>query len=156
LTEVWPDADADRIHAAMLNARARGMRAKVDGVSKPLQRNRKRAQVFDAVGESSSGKLEVVPPALILLRRPALAGTSDKDLQQSQVLLQLLIDSAAKVRSAEPAGKVTKLDPLLIHAGDDMEAHPSIQDWPARREPHALGGLSYAIKLTGSARKRHE
>ena len=127
LTDMWPEADADRIHAAILNARGRGISAQVDGVSKAPQRNRKRAQVFDAIGESSSGKLEVVPPEPILLRGPALAGTSSKDLQQSEVLLQLLIDSAGKVRSAEPAGKPKIVDPLLIHAATTWKFIPAFK-----------------------------
>jgi hypothetical protein len=82
--------------------------------------------VLDAIGESSSGKLEVVPPEPILLR-PALAGTSNKDLQQSEVLLQLLIDSAGKVRSAEPAGKPKIVDPLLTHAATTRKFIPAFK-----------------------------
>jgi len=47
----------------------------------------------------------------------------------------LLIDSAGKVRSTEAAGKPKIVDPLLMHAGDDLEVHPSVQDGSTRRQP---------------------
>jgi hypothetical protein len=80
LTEMWPAADVARIHAAILNARARGISTQVDGVSNARPGNRrKRIRIFDAIGESASGKLEVTPPAPIMLRRPPLVWPPNKD-----------------------------------------------------------------------------
>jgi hypothetical protein len=117
LAEVWPAADVARIHAAILSARARGISAQVNGVSNARSGNRqKRAQIFDAIGKSASGKPEVTPPEPIVLRRPPLVGVPDKGLPQSELLLELVIDSAGKVRSAERAGKAKSVDAVLIHA----------------------------------------
>ena len=84
-------------------------------------------RIFDAIGESASGKLEVTPPAPIMLRRPPLVGTPDKDLLQSELLLELVIDSAGKVRSAEPAGKAQSVDAVLIHAVNGWKFIPAFK-----------------------------
>jgi len=128
LAEMWPAADVARIHAAILNGRARGISTLVNGVSNARPGNRqKRVQIFDAIGESASGKLEVTPPAPIMLRRPPLVGTPDKDLLQSELLLELVIDSAGKVRSAEPAGKAQSVDAVLIHAVNGWKFIPAFK-----------------------------
>lgn len=117
LAQVWPAADVARIHLAILSARARGIRAQVNGVSNASSGNRqKRVPIFDAISESASGKPEVTPPEPIMLRRPPLVGFPDKDLPQSELLLELVIDCAGKVRSAERAGKAKFVDAVLIHA----------------------------------------
>jgi hypothetical protein len=117
LAELWPAADVARVHASILDARARGIRAQVNITSeaRPARRH-KRIQIFDAIEESVSGKLEVTPPSPIMLRRPALLESRNKDLPQSELLLLLVIDSAGKVRSAEPAGKAQSADPTLVRA----------------------------------------
>ena len=128
LAEMWPAADVARIRAAILNARVRGISTQVNGVSNARPGNRqKRVQIFDAIGESASGKLEVTPPAPIMLRRPPLVGTPDKDLLQSELLLELIIDSAGKVRSAEPAGKAQSVDAVLIHAVNGWKFIPAFK-----------------------------
>ncbi len=117
LAEVWPAADVARIHAAILSARARGISAQVNRVSNPSPGNRtKRAQIFDVIGESTSSKPEVTPPEPIMLRRPVPVGVPENDLPQSELLLELVIDSAGKVRSAESAGKAKSVDAVLIDA----------------------------------------
>jgi len=128
LTEMWPAADVARIHAAILNARARGVSTQVNGVSNARPGNRqKRVQIFDAIRESASEKLEVTPPAPIMLRRPPLVGTPNKDLPQSELLLELVIDSAGKVRSAKPAGKAKSVDAVLIHAVNGWKFIPAFK-----------------------------
>ena len=128
LAEMWPAADAARIHAAILNARARGVGTQVDGVSneRPGKRQ-KRVQIFDAIGESASGKLEVTPPLPIMLRRPPLVGTPDKDLLPSELILELVIDSAGKVRSAEPTGRTQSVDAVLTHAVNGWKFIPAFK-----------------------------
>jgi len=49
LADMWPALDVDRIRAAILNARARGIRAQVDGVSTAIPSGREiHAKIFDA------------------------------------------------------------------------------------------------------------
>src|SRR3989442_1163453 len=81
----------------------------------------------DGIRESASEKLEVTPPAPIMLRRPPLVGTPNKDLPQSELLLELVIDSAGKVRSAEPAGKAKSVDAVLIHAVNGWKFIPAFK-----------------------------
>jgi hypothetical protein len=117
LAEMWPTEDFARIQKAMLDATARGIRRQIDGVSQSKARIRKpkRVQVFDAMHESDSGKLEVTPPVPIMLRRPPPLGI-DKGPTGAESLLNLVIDSAGKVRSAEPSGKRQSVDQVLLQA----------------------------------------
>jgi len=124
LTEMWPAADVDRIRAAIVSARARGISAQVNGVSTGVPANRtKRVTIFDAAS-ASANKSEVIPPAQILLRRPPPSGP---DLPQSELLLELVIDSAGKVRSAEAAGKTKSVDAELIYAATGWKFVPAFK-----------------------------
>ena len=124
LAEMWPTADVGRIRAAILSARARGISAQVNGVSTGVPANRiKRVTIFDATS-ASANKLEVIPPEPILLRRPSPSGP---DLPQSELLLELVIDSAGKVRSAEEAGKAKSVDAELIYAATGWKFIPAFK-----------------------------
>jgi len=128
LAEMWPAADVARIHAAILNAHVRGIGSQVSGVSNAPSGNRsKRVPIFNAIGESASGKLEVTPPVSIMLRLPPSVGTPNKNLLQSELLLELVIDSAGKVRSAEPAGKAQSVDAALIDAVNGWKFIPAFK-----------------------------
>ena len=119
LEEMWPAADVDRIRAAIEGARDRGIRAQVDGVSPKASSGAKRnSEVFDArtlrfvqadgmlagehvEGERVEGKrTEVVLPAPILIGHRPAEGRTDDTLPDSGLVLDLVIDSAGKVRSA--------------------------------------------------------
>ena len=126
LAEMWPTTDADRIRAAILSARARGISAQVNGVSAGGLRTRtKRATIFDATSGSGGSKPEIIPPEPILLWRPPLMGSPNQGLSQTGRLLELVIDSAGKVRSAEPAGKTKSGDADLIHAATGWKFIPA-------------------------------
>ena len=88
---------------------------------------KKRAQIFDAVAESASGKLEVAPPEPIMLRRPPPVGIADKDLPQSELLLELVVDAAGKVRTVEPAGKAKSADANLIYTAGGWKFIPAFK-----------------------------
>jgi len=124
LAEMWPPNDVDRIRAAVVSARARGISAQVNGVSTRVPANRtKRVTIFDATS-TSANKLEVIPPEPILLRRPPPVGP---DLPQSELLLELVIDSAGKVRSAEEAGKTKSADAELLYAATGWKFIPAFK-----------------------------
>lgn len=129
LSEMWPAADVDRIRGAILNARASGITAQVQGVSDPGSRIRgKRSQVFDAIEESpTTGKLGIVPPRPIMLRRPPPEQATDIGAMNSEVLLELVIDSAGKVRSAETAGKSDAAGSILVRAAAGWRFIPAFK-----------------------------
>ena len=127
LAEMWPDSDVDRIRAAIVNTRAHGIHAQVDGASTGAPAGRKKsAQVFDTIGRSTPNRSEVTPPQPILLRRPAPVA-SEQGLTDSELLLDLLIDSAGKVRSVEPAGNTKSPDPDLIKATTEWTFVPALK-----------------------------
>jgi hypothetical protein len=129
IAEMWPAGDVSRIRTAILNACSRGIRAQTDGESTEPSRGRKRhAQIFDAVSRSQSeSSLEVMPPHMILLRRPPVLMSQQQD-QPEELLVDLVIDSAGKVRSAEPAGKVKWVDAELINAASGWKFVPAFKD----------------------------
>src|SRR5579872_343999 len=115
LSDMWPAADMDRIRAALLRARARGIRAQVDGVSTGVHKGREvQTKIFDATtlpvaipGLTPKGvdpKLEITTPRAILMLRPPPTNEVELGLAQTESQLELVIDSAGKVRSAEMVG----------------------------------------------------
>jgi hypothetical protein len=126
LREMWPAADSKRIRAETMKARARGIRAQTDGeLAEPSNRRRKHAPIFDAVRAQSEGKLEVIPPTQILLRRPP-DPTPGKD--ESEQVLDLVVDSAGKVRSVEPVGNLKRVGVELIQAAWAWKFVPAYKD----------------------------
>ena len=127
LAEMWPAADVERIRAAVLDARAHGIRAEVDGVSTGgSSGKKKRVALFDAASRSGPGKSEVISPRPIELRRPPLS-MPEQSLPESELLLDLLIDSAGKVRSAEPSGKTKWADAELLRATEEWKFIPAFK-----------------------------
>ncbi|HZQ70424.1 MAG TPA: hypothetical protein VFA68_17990 [Terriglobales bacterium] len=113
LAEMWPAQDLNRIRGLLLEARARGIRSQVDGVSPSTSGRKKHSPVFDAMGDG-----EVRAPEPILLTRP------ETDLSESESALILVIDSAGKVRSVEAMGK-SPVDPALARAAGDWKFRPA-------------------------------
>lgn len=84
--------------------------------------------VFDTTNKKSErSKSEIVPPQPILLRRPAPVA-SEQGLTDSELLLDLLIDSAGKVRSVEPAGNTKSADPDLLKVATEWKFVPAFKD----------------------------
>src|ERR1700761_5243443 len=107
LAAMWPDADAERIKAAIQKAQAAGMRSRVDGVAGHAGglHVKKHAMVFDAETqyEKQDAKtlfLADTVPQEILLRRPPLPATAQASLHDETVLY-LTLDAAGKVRSVK-------------------------------------------------------
>ena len=134
LADMWPATDLDRIRAALLSARARGIRSQIDGASTegPTTR-KKRARIFDA--RNSSGalvdtitKVAIVLPKPILIERAPPLAVSEKGLPQSESELDLVIDSAGKVRSAKPTETAQWVDPQLIIAAGKWRFTPAFSN----------------------------
>jgi hypothetical protein len=114
LAEMWPPSDFDRIRAAILSARSKGILAQTDGASEGHTPHAGVAKIFDLRTEivpnsqtpwgrriRAEDRTQVIPPAPILIERRASVGASEADLGLPDLLVEMVIDSAGKVRSAE-------------------------------------------------------
>ncbi len=139
LAEMWPAADYDRIRSALLNVRARGIRSQVDGVSTAVSTGHEiHVKIFDGTtsvvatpGVGPKGvkpKLEITPPKAILMERPAPATPMEMELAQSESTLELVIDSAGKVRSVEVLGNVQSIDEVLIKSTSNWKFIPAFSE----------------------------
>ena len=136
LADMWPAADVDRIRAAILTARARGIRTQVDSVSTAVSAGPdKQTKIFD--GTTIQGtlpgvtpkevtlKLEIVPPKPILMQRPPPLTALEQGLAQLESQLELVIDSAGKVRSAELVGNAGSADAGLMSSTSKWKFIPA-------------------------------
>jgi hypothetical protein len=148
LADLWPEVDFARIRTAIVEMRERGIRRQVDGVSHKVPPSilKKHAMIYDrmaeadpdkgnalswdyAPGMSGSGKDNHVfeadtNPIQILLRRPAQLEAPRAALD-AEVVLNLVIDAAGKVRSAKAEGKQEK---ALIDATAGWKFIPAFKD----------------------------
>jgi hypothetical protein len=128
LADMWPPADVERIRFAIAEARAHGIRAQVDGTSSgPSVGRKKSAVIFDTVGRTERNNSEVMPAQPIVMRRPAPLA-SEQGLTEPEWLLDLLIDSAGKVRYVERAGSTKSPDADLINAAMEWTFIPAFKD----------------------------
>jgi hypothetical protein len=138
LKEMWPSADFERIQAAIVSARDRGILAQTNGAgSAGTAHKRKRATIYD-VTMSQGDESEIASPQPILLRRPP-PSTSEQASQKAEILLDLIIDSAGKVRFAK---STTAADPELLQAALGWKFIP------AQRGKHAVASRTHlAVSL---------
>ncbi|MFZ0774640.1 MAG: hypothetical protein ACLP56_19610 [Candidatus Sulfotelmatobacter sp.] len=127
LAAMWPPGDVDRIRAAISNARARGIRSQIDGVSTRGRRSHftKHSYIFDAITEPPDGNSGHFPfvdtrPRPILLRRPPPPGIQ-QPLGRSEQMVELVIDEAGKVWSAKAVGAS---DDELVYAAKEWKFVP--------------------------------
>jgi hypothetical protein len=136
LAEMWPAADLNRIRAALLDARARGIRSQVDGVSTTVPTGREiRVKIFDGTtvvsatpGLTPKGvkpKEEITPPQAILMERPPPVTPLEIELAQSETTLELVIDSAGKVRTVEVVGGTQSIDEGLLKSTSNWKFIPA-------------------------------
>jgi hypothetical protein len=136
LADMWPVADVDRIRAAIVNARAHGIRAQVDGVSTAVSVGRENhAKIFDGTtvvapmpGVTPQGvapKLEITPPKPILMQRPPPLTAFELGLAETESQLELVIDSAGKVRSVEVLGNPQSADAGLLSSTSKWKFIPA-------------------------------
>ena len=143
LAEMWPSADLDRIHEEILRSRARGIGAQLDGVSTSRPASSTQARIFDTINVPERAKPEIVVPQPIMLRRSPPLDFSEESSAFSELMLELVIDSAGKVRSAQPSGGA---------AWSDAELKDAVRRWkfiPAFRQGRAVAsrtGLAVSLK----------
>lgn len=139
LAEMWPAADLNRIREALLNARAKGIRSQVDGAATTIpSAHAPHVQIYDGtisvsatpgIGpKGAKAKVEITPPRAILMERPQPATDVEMELAKSESTLQLVIDSAGKVRSAEVVGTGQEIDAGLIKSTASWKFIPAFNE----------------------------
>jgi len=104
LSEMWPAGDLERIRAEILKARAHGIHAQLDGASRAkLIKHRK--PIFN--------QPEVTPAQAILMRVYPSEG-QEGPVVRKEIHVELVIDSAGKVRSVKPAGETKLLEQYVL------------------------------------------
>jgi hypothetical protein len=136
---MWPDEDSDRIRATILNARAGGIHAQLDGVATMIPPKRRiQAKIFDGTTvltatpgltpKDMKPKPEIIPPVAILMLRPPPATAQEAELAQTEAELKLVIDSAGKVRTVEVLGNSQSMDEGLIKSTSNWKFIPAFSD----------------------------
>jgi hypothetical protein len=142
LADMWPPRDFDRIRASILDARARGIRREVDGVSSlsAPARRKKRAMIYDKVTETiqkavvndtggPDDKMKIyqldTQPQPIFLRRPAPPADVPAASLNKAVVVDLVIDSAGKIWSIKTVGEPNK---DIIAASAEWRFVPGLKD----------------------------
>jgi hypothetical protein len=170
LADMWPPADLERIHSAIMAERSHGIASQVDGVSAPASRLRwkKHAAVYNLIYDSAdspngSGGGKALITSLNdlnnLLDRPAqrsspiaskpeslnlhipLPTEAQREFLYSGVSLELVIDAAGKVHSAKLTSKAGE-GPI----GDSLISAST--DWifiPAIKDGHAVASRVHQI-----------
>ena len=134
LAEYWPGSDVDRIRKEITARMAKGIRSQVDGVSSevPPAGTLKKVAVYDQTGNGwkdgsginfVSAGVDKIPRGLCL-RRPELEPGSQA-VQQTREWLNLVIDSAGKVRFAEMVSP--EKDDALLSASKEWKFIPAFR-----------------------------
>jgi hypothetical protein len=143
LADMWPASDFDRIRTSILDARARGIRREVDGVSSGSTpaRRKKRVMIYAGVTEIVRVNTLVVDdqgvpdkmkifeadtqPRPIFLRRPPPPDDVPAASLNKEVVVDMVIDSAGKVWSIKTVGEPDK---DLIDASAEWKFVPALKD----------------------------
>ncbi len=129
LAEMWPTSDQDRIRSSLLQARSQGIHHQADSLSGASPGKKKRAQIFEASRIPGSARgLEITPPRDILLELPPASALRELASPASELVFDLIVDAAGKVRSAEPADKTTVVGPDLLKAAFTWKFIPAFKD----------------------------
>ncbi len=118
LAEMWPATDLERIRGEILKARARGIHAQLDGVSKgKLIKHRK--PIFS--------QPEVKPATAILMRVYPPEG-QEGSIGRKESHVELVIDSVGKVRSVKPAGETKLLEQYVLVSASRWKFIPAFKN----------------------------
>jgi hypothetical protein len=139
---MWPASDFDRIRTSILDARARGIRTEVDGVSSGATpaRRKKRVMIYAGLTETTQkavvndeggpdDKMKIfqidTQPRPIFLRRPLPPDDVPAASLNKEVVVDMVIDSAGKVWSIKTVGEPDK---DLIDASAEWKFVPALKD----------------------------
>ena len=75
--------------------------------------------------KGAKSKEEITPPRAILMERPPPVTPLEIELAQSESTLELVIDSAGKVRSVEVMGSAQSVDDGLLKSTSDWKFIPA-------------------------------
>jgi hypothetical protein len=126
LSEMWPEADVDRIRALLIQAQEHGIQGQTEVLPAGYsQRKKKRAQIFDTTSGPRVAR-DLRPPRPILLELPPPSELQPSASSQVEMLLDLIVDSAGKVRSATTSGK--GIDPERIKTAFTWKFIPAFKD----------------------------
>jgi hypothetical protein len=129
LSDMWPPDDLDRIRTTIQGAFARGVLAQLDGAASPVPgRGKRQASIFDARFLTDLARARLgftVPQEIIGDLTYSTLGHLASDPQQTDVVLDLLIDSAGKVRSAVTAKNSAPVNPALLASTADWKFVPA-------------------------------
>ena len=114
LAEMWPTQDAERIRGEILNARTRGIRSQLDGMSAGKSRKNRKGPIYE--------QTEVTPAQAILMRIYPPPEFADTTLGKGEVHVSLVVDSAGKVRAFTVLGATQKLEGLVVDPTRRMQA----------------------------------
>jgi hypothetical protein len=129
LAEMWPPADIDRIRAALSKARAQGIHSRTDGtLAGPPRSKKKSARIFDASTRSGGGGLQAASPQAIQLEFPPTPEIQPSASLEREVLLDLAIDEAGKVRSAKLAERAQGANRDLIESAMHWKFIPAYKN----------------------------
>jgi hypothetical protein len=119
LADLWPVGDVERIRSAILKARDHGIRAQVDDVSaaRPVGR-KEQVRVYN--------QSEVTPAQIIMLRL-YLTGLDERRIPDASMPVDLVVDSAGKVRSVEAQGRATWADQYLESSASEWKFIPAFK-----------------------------
>jgi hypothetical protein len=124
LDELWPKSDVNRIYAAIVSAKAQGIASQLDPPP-PLDHKSKATAAWVYTRHEASS-----PIAIMMRVYPP--PDSSSVMQRGDVLLELIIDSAGKVRSIEKNGDSKHLDAYI---------RDSVREWkfiPAFRSSQSV------------------
>lgn len=117
LREMWPAGDAPRVAAEMAEARAHGLRAQLDGSSNsgPLPPGEHATIYTSAQATARPIMVRYYPP-------------SNRDTLPRRVRVDLVVDCAGKVWSAEVAGRDKAIREFVTHATLNWKFIPAFID----------------------------
>ena len=117
LADMWPNRDVERIRSEIIAARARGMHLQLDGVSNvvaPTDENP--VMVYDSTDK---------PARPIMVRYYPPSAATDAPLLKGKVRVNLVVDSAGKVRSVKVSGK-QEASEYLKRSTDEWKFIPAL------------------------------
>jgi hypothetical protein len=123
LADLWPQKDAERIRATIVSARNSGIRAQIDGTGTNPAKRKKQTEIYDVTHTGPDSV--VVPPQGIMLRQPP--DIFDQSPKSGETYLNLIIDSAGKVRSVELSGVERSSNRALIDAAMEWTFIPALK-----------------------------